>query len=81
VLIEYGIPGLATYALLLVSAFYRARLRVLSAVGLFWFVFGGGYHLAPAIIYSLSMLLAWGPSSPVPAAAEPYRPMPRPVPL
>ena len=29
-LIEYGIPGLASYALLLASAFYRARLRALD---------------------------------------------------
>jgi O-antigen ligase len=61
ILIEYGIPGLLIYMALLLSAFYRADMRVLSAVGLFWFVFGGGYHLTPAIVYSLAVLFTWGP--------------------
>jgi len=77
VLIEYGIPGLAAYGCLMLSTLYRAKLRVLSAVGAFWFVFGGGYHLAPAILFSLAVLFAWGPSgreaAPTPPPAEPYR--------
>lgn len=61
ILIDYGIPGLSIYVLLLLSCFYRAEMRALSAVGLFWFVFGGGYHLTPAIVYTLAVLLTWGP--------------------
>lgn len=61
ILIEYGIPGLVTYVLLLVSCFYRPDMRALSAVGFFWFIFGGGYHLTPAVVYTLAALLAWGP--------------------
>jgi hypothetical protein len=61
ILIEYGILGLLLYLLLLLSAFYRADMRALSLVGFFWFIFGGGYHLTPAIVYSLAVLLTWGP--------------------
>jgi O-antigen ligase len=62
ILVEYGIPGLLLYVALLLSAFYRADMRALSAVGLFWFVFGGGYHLTPAIVYALAVIFAWGPA-------------------
>ncbi len=61
ILIEYGMPGLLLYVGLLLSAFYRADTRALSAVGLFWFVFGGGYHLTPAIVYALAVIFTWGP--------------------
>lgn len=61
IFIEYGIPGLLLYVALLLSAFHRADMRALSAVGLFWFVFGGGYHLTPAIVYTLAVMFAWGP--------------------
>ncbi len=63
ILVEYGIPGLLFYVALLLSAFYRADMRALSAVGLFWLVFGGGYHLTPAIVYALAALFAWGPAA------------------
>lgn len=69
ILIEYGIPGLSIYVLLLLSCFYRADMRALSAVGFFWFVFGGGYHLTPAIVYTLAVLLTWGPGLPSHAGA------------
>lgn len=62
ILIEYGILGLLLYLLLLLSAFYRADMRALSLVGFFWFIFGGGYHLTPAIVYTLAVLLTWGPA-------------------
>lgn len=61
ILVEYGIPGLLLYVLLLLSAFYRTDMRALSLVGFFWFVFGGGYHLTPAIVYTLAALFTWGP--------------------
>ncbi len=63
ILVEYGIPGLLFYVALLLSAFYRADMRALSIIGLFWFVFGGGYHLTPAVVYTLALLFAWGPPS------------------
>jgi O-antigen ligase len=61
ILIEYGIPGLGLYVLLLFGCFYRADMRALSAIGFFWFILGGGYHLTPAVVYTLATLLAWGP--------------------
>lgn len=63
ILIEYGMPGLGLYVLLLFSCFYRADMRALSAIGFFWFIFGGGYHLTPAVVYTLATLLAWGPGA------------------
>ncbi len=63
ILIEYGIPGFGLYVMLLLSSFHRADMRALSAIGFFWFIFGGGYHLTPAIIYTLAALLAWGPGT------------------
>jgi O-antigen ligase len=71
ILIEYGIPGLAVYVLLLISCFYRADMRALSAVGFFWFIFGGGYHLTPAVVYTLAALFAWGPGPAPRLAAAP----------
>jgi hypothetical protein len=62
ILVEYGIPGVLFYIALLWSAFYRSDMRALSAVGLFWFVVGGGYHLTPAIVYTLAAIFAWGPA-------------------
>ncbi|MES1175319.1 MAG: O-antigen ligase family protein [Myxococcales bacterium] len=59
--IEYGPLGLLFFLLLLASTLYRADMKVLSAVGLFWFAFGGGYLLMPAVVYTLAALLAWGP--------------------
>lgn len=61
IMIEYGMPGLGIYVLLLFSCFYRADMRALSAIGFFWFILGGGYHLTPAVVYTLAALLAWGP--------------------
>jgi hypothetical protein len=71
ILIEYGIPGLGLYVLLMVGSFYRPDLRALSAIGFFWFIFGGGYHLTPAIVYTLATLLAWGPGAIPRGAAAP----------
>lgn len=69
VLIEYGPLGLALYVGYVGRAFYRRELRILSAVGLFWFVFGGGYHLTPSVIYTLAALFTWENVASVPAAA------------
>lgn len=60
-LIEYGVFGLVAYALLLLALFFKRDRLALSLIGLFWFVFGGGYHLTPAVLYSLASLLAWPP--------------------
>jgi hypothetical protein len=77
ILIEYGMPGLGLYVLLLVGCFYRADTRALSAIGFFWFIFGGGYHLTPAVVYTLATLLAWGPGMIPRGAAAPARFAPR----
>ncbi|HKO51510.1 MAG TPA: hypothetical protein VJV79_27565 [Polyangiaceae bacterium] len=69
-LIEYGIVGLLAYVSLLMSVFYRRDMRLLSAVCLFLFVFGGGYLLNPPIVYLLTALLTWGPGEAVGASAE-----------
>ena len=71
-LVEYGIPGLLLYIALILSTFYRADMRALSMAGLFWFVFGGGYHLTPAVVYTLAVLFAWGPERRWPAAVATY---------
>jgi hypothetical protein len=63
VLIEYGVPGLTFYLLLMSSALYRPRMRTLSAVGLFLFVVGGCYFLAPPVLYLLAVLFCWGPAA------------------
>jgi hypothetical protein len=58
-LLEYGIFGFAAYVLLLFAVFFKRDRLALSLIGLFWFVFGGGYHLTPAVLYTLASLLAW----------------------
>jgi hypothetical protein len=61
VLIEYGVPGLIFYLLLMLSALYRTSMRALSGVGLFLFVVGGCYFLAPPVLYLLAVMFCWGP--------------------
>jgi len=60
-LIEYGVLGLCAYLWLMVSFAYQSEAKVLSSVGMFWFVFGGGYLLAPSVLYTLAALFLWGP--------------------
>jgi hypothetical protein len=60
-LIEYGVLGLSAYLWLMVSFLHQSRAKVLSAVGMFWFVFGGGYLLSPNVLFTLGALFIWGP--------------------
>ncbi len=64
------LSGLLAYVSLLLSIFYRRDMRILSAVCLFLFVFGGGYLLNPPTVYLLTALLAWGPGDIAEASVE-----------
>lgn len=70
VLLEYGIAGLSAFVLFLSGAFVRRDQLTLSAVCVFWFVFGGGYLLAPAVLYPIALLMTWGPGASAPTQLE-----------
>jgi hypothetical protein len=60
ILLDYGILGFIPYVALIIVSYVRRAAPTLSVAGLFWFVAGGGYHLTPAIVFTLAALFTWG---------------------